>query len=236
MKKFSGYTLAEVMVTLIVISFIAVLTLPSIIVSKAEKTYTKGYQKAYDTLNTITEKYLKEPTGYIVASQFSAAKFIQYFASNTNIKGLYAEAEPTPASTSFAALKFKDTNFTVGAKNPVTTSGDIELSINPTFWIVTEDNIAYSVVLPGNAQCDEKLNINTLTNLSDTMQKSCFAVIVDVNGVFTKPNKLDTLDDVAPLESIPHIKNDRYFIFMANDGITAGNPNHIYAAKVFATK
>ena len=236
MKKISAYTLAEVMVTMVVLAFMAVLTIPSIVSGKIEKTYYKGYAKAYSTIQDVSEMYTRLPDGVYMPTHENIAKFIIYFSQKTNIKGLYAEADPKPKSQTFAALKFKDIKETAGAKNPTTISPEIEIGPTPTFWIVTDDNIAYSAIIPDKANCDEKLNLNTLPTQSDTLSHSCFAFIVDTNGIFSNPNTLETTETIANDDRLPNLKHDRYYIFMGRDGATSGNPNAILSAKVFDSK
>ena len=237
MKKILGFTLTEAVVAMIVFAFLAVLSLPTVLENRTEKMVTKGYQKAFDTLQKTTESYKKETTGFFEPTQQNIAHYVKYFVKNTSVKALYAEAEPNSKSESYSALKFQDIdNVLAGAENPATVSPDILISKEPSFWVVTEDNVAYSIVTDPDAACDEKLNVNTLSNLDDTLKASCFAFVVDTNGLFNKPNSINDLQDLSQEERIPPVKDDRYYIFVAKDGITAGNPNKIFSSRVFASK
>ena len=236
MKRNIAYTLVEVMVTMSVIAFLAVLTVPTILSGKAQKIYYKGYAKAFGTLQDVTDMYLRKSDAVFLPTQENIAEYVKYFAEHTSIKGLYAEANPTASSKTYAALKFKDVEGTAGAKNPSSVSPEIEIGAKPTFWIVTDDNLAYSFVIPDKANCDEKLNLNTLENLSSTIAGSCFVAVIDTNGIFTSPNTLDTTEDIANLDRVPNIKNDRYYVFMGRDGVTSGNPSHLFGAKLFDSK
>ena len=51
MQKRNGFTLAEVLVTLMVIGVVAVLTIPSIINTVTEQQYKTAYKKAFSTIN-----------------------------------------------------------------------------------------------------------------------------------------------------------------------------------------
>lgn len=51
MKKFSGFTLAEVLITLGIIGVVAAMTIPTLMAKIQNRQYATAYRKAYSTLN-----------------------------------------------------------------------------------------------------------------------------------------------------------------------------------------
>ena len=232
MKKNIAFSLAEIVASMFVLGFLAALTIPSIQTSTLNKINYKGYKKAFKSLSTVTDDYLKVSSNYIESSQESAAKFIKYFVENVNVKELYATAYVTKNSDTYSSLAFKDDIY-AGAADPASVSSEIEISSIPKFWMVTDDNLAYSVIIPKGAKCKEVLNINTAKNLTKTLKSSCFAVVIDTNGLLANPNKIEDTEDISQEKYIPDLKNDRYYIFVGSDGIAAGNPKYILSARAF---
>ncbi len=234
-KKIVAFSLAEIMVAMFVLAVLATLTIPSVVTSTSEKVYLSGYKKAFKTVSKISEEYLATSTNYFESTQESAVLFTKFFIENANVKELYADSEPTKNSETYSSLKFKG-KVSAGAKNPTSTSSVIEITSKPEFWFVTEDNLAYSIVIPDDAKCNEVLNINTAKNLSKTLKSSCFAVVVDTNGLLTNPNTIEDMEDISGEEYLPNLKNDRFYIFIGTNGAAAGNPKHILSAKINSGK
>ncbi len=234
-KKIYAFSLAEIMVSMFVLALLATLTIPSVVTSTSEKVYLSGYKKAFKTVSKICEEYLDVPLNYFESTQESAVLFTKFFIENANVKELYADGEPTKKSETYSSLRFKG-KISAGAQNPTTESSIIEITSKPEFWFVTEDNLAYSVVIPDGAKCNEVLNINTAKNLSKTLVSSCFAVVVDTNGLLNNPNSIETMEDISNEEYIPNLKNDRFYIFIGTNGAAAGNPKHILSAKIYSGK
>lgn len=60
MKKYNAFTLAEVLVTLIIIGIIAALTVPSIRKVSEENTYVSSVRKVYETLSVVVKNAVNE--------------------------------------------------------------------------------------------------------------------------------------------------------------------------------
>lgn len=235
MKNYTAFSLAEIMVALFVLGVLASLTIPSMVTGANEKLYTRSYMKAYSTVSNIIANYMGSDEALLSSDDESIVQFTKYFIENTSVRELYAESNPNEKSETYSALKFGK-NVIAGAKDPINVSSRININSKPNFWFVTDDNIAYSVVIPNGAKCSETLNINTAKNLNSALKASCFAVVVDTNGLFKNPNTLDETQDIANEKYIPNLVNDRYYIIIGSDGATKGNPNHILTAKVFNSK
>lgn len=234
-KKANAFSLAEIMVGMFVLAFLATITIPSVVSSTAEKVYLNGYKKAFKTVSTICDEYLQQDTNFIESTQESAVAFSKFFIENANVKELYAEAEPTEKSETYSSLKFKGKTY-AGAKNPTSVSPTVKIASTPQFWFVTEDNLAYSIIIPEDAKCNEVLNINTAKSLSKTLSSSCLAVVVDTNGLLSNPNTIEDMEDISNEQYIPNLTNDRYYIFIGTNGAAAGNPKHILTAKINSGK
>ena len=235
MRKYHAFTVAEITVALILTSFLFAISIPSLISGSAEKIYANGFSKAFKTVSAVTNKYLETPDALILPDETSAVDFVKYFIESAEVKALYAEENPDKNSDTYSNLKFRN-NVLAGAKNPTSVSNEIQIKSTPSFWFVTDDNLAYSVIIPDGANCEEVLNINTAHNLTDTLTASCFAVVVDTNGIFANPNTIEDMQDISNEEYIPNLTKDRYYIFIGDNGVAAGNPKHILSAKVYGGK
>ena len=232
MNKNFGFSLAEVMVTMFVIGALAIISLPTFTGNAAEKKYIEGFNKGFMTISKAADMYFTIPFHYVMPTKDHAEKFSKYLIETLSVKELYADANPDKKSEIYASLQFKG-GLTAGAKDPVSISPPVEISSTSSFWFVTDDNLPYSVILPAKAKCLEVLNINALKTLDKAVEASCFAVIVDTNGLYNNPNTLETLQDYAKEQYIPSLTNDRYYIFIGSNGAAAGNPKHIISAKYY---
>ena len=74
MNKKSGFTLAEVLVTLMIIGVIAAMTIPSLMQNTAQQEYKAGFKKAVSMLNqAVTLNYAldgEDATSFTGADMF----------------------------------------------------------------------------------------------------------------------------------------------------------------------
>jgi len=79
-----GFTLAEILITLSIIGIVAILTIPSVIVSSNQQEYKVGLQKAVDTLNkAITMNVALESTQ--PGDMETPGDLLNYFTSRMSI-------------------------------------------------------------------------------------------------------------------------------------------------------
>ena len=99
-----------------------------------------------------------------------------------------------------------------------------------TDWMITEDGLAYRVIPGEGKDCGTKSDINSA---DESASKACVIVEVDVDGLSTGLNTLQTqtLEENADL---PKLTNDRYYIYIGNDGATAGSKKTSVTGRIAA--
>lgn len=119
-KKTSGFTLAEILVTLMIIGVIAGVTIPSLLQSTRQKEYYTGYKKAFSVASQAFERQVADYNYKTIIArqdtnnQENFVEFSKYFSvskqcfNNNNKecwdeKGekLYANSQPTNDSYAF---------------------------------------------------------------------------------------------------------------------------------------
>ena len=232
MRKIKGFSLVEMACALVVLSFIFMITVPTMVSSTADKIYISGYSKAVKTISAAVNYYLEDPENSIEPTVESAQKFIKFFIEKAYVSGLYEGESPSQTHEPCSNIIFGDGTI-VGSANVSSISNVVNIQSKPSFWITTDDNIAYSIIIPNNAQCGDVLNINTAKNLSETIRYSCFVIITDTNGLFKFPNTIEETEDITDEIQTSNLKNDRYYIFIGSNGAAIGNPKHILSAKLY---
>jgi prepilin-type N-terminal cleavage/methylation domain-containing protein len=169
MKK-SGFTLAEVLITLVIIGVIAAMTVPTLMNNTNSQEFRSALKKAISALNqAVTMQYALEGT---LLSDYSTAESVvqNVFSSRLNVINT-----GTASSTNWGASG---------------NSGDEKCASGKVF--ITADGIAYCVTnytSAGSATsgtCDNAGNNPCATTASKP------SIYIDVNGV-KNPNKLTTL-------------------------------------------
>ena len=83
MNKKSGFTLAEVLVTLMIIGVIAAMTIPSLMQNTAQQEFKAAYKKAISMLNqAVTLNYALDGED---ATVFSGANFVHLLTKRLNV-------------------------------------------------------------------------------------------------------------------------------------------------------
>ncbi len=86
MNKKSGFTLAEVLVTLMIIGVIAAMTIPSLMQSTAQQEYRVAFKKAISMINqAVTLNYALEGRD---ATDYSAENFIHLMTQRLNVMSM----------------------------------------------------------------------------------------------------------------------------------------------------
>ena len=86
MNKKSGFTLAEVLVTLMIIGVIAAMTIPSLMQSTAQQEYRVAFKKAISMINqAVTLNYALEGRD---ATDYSASNFIHLMTQRLNVMSM----------------------------------------------------------------------------------------------------------------------------------------------------
>lgn len=194
-RKIKGFTLAEVLITLVIIGVIAAITVPSLIQSSREKEFHSMLKKNFSVLqNSLQRAQVEEgligdntvvftPSSDSNKHYESAKRLAKYLNtvkickrhSDTNCSNIYY-----PINYSTQRADFLNTN----------NCGGIVLSDGSIYKITQYENCSALVndcIQDKNGICKKDENGNTTNN--DWERSYCAEVIIDVNGV-KKPNKL----------------------------------------------
>ena len=237
MRIKKGFTLAEILIVLMVIGVIAMLTIPSMMKGVNEAQLKAGYKKAY---NTVVNVAAMERVSGGLPSKATASQAADFFAAlKNNLSVKYYVSN---------SVKVNSGDKISSNSNEVTSEGTIENDIdaqltdsgitgdNSSPWIVTEDGIAYTILL-GDAgstkDCGTKAEINAAADAAGARGKSCLVVIADVNGLAKSPNSLekqkhDTAGSTLGVNvatsgsNLFQLVGDQYPIYVGQDGATSG--------------
>ena len=240
-----GFTLAEVMIVLTVIGFIAAVTVPTLQGGVDEAKFKTGYKKAFATVSNIVG-ILKADDSLPQAQGADAISTI-FIALDTNleVRG-YAKGaiQNTKATTSD-----KGTALTWGSNSFGDTEGNtITVSTGPTAstwspWIIAQDNMAYRVFSGAeNDTCYTKAGLEGKTNITQPGHRSysCAVVEVDTNGLDKLPNKLEPQiandnggagNGISGRKMNP-LTGDRYYVYITKNGVAIPNPDKSVAGRI----
>ncbi len=157
-----GFTLAEVLVTLMIIGVVASMTIPGLKKTAEEQSYVTGAQKAYSTLTSAT-KMVKLKNGHIVTWPLKKKESIlNLYKSQMNVTEM-----PNIASTKYAMSYLNNNSYA---------PADI---FNNTSTFYTADGMLWYIV-----SSDEKCSTGKDSSL---FSDACLSILVDINGP-KKPN------------------------------------------------
>ncbi|MBQ8635297.1 prepilin-type N-terminal cleavage/methylation domain-containing protein [bacterium] len=252
MRLKKGFTLAEILIVLMVIGVIATMTIPSMMKGVTESQLKAGYKKAY---NTISNFAAMERTAGSLPSRASANNVLNmYIALNNSlsVKGygfqradageiLQASTQNYPTGLTYSYAAEGGGTGTTGTLGTDTSTRAISTTLidngglpgaTDLAWIITDDNLAYSVVMGGVAgnRCDTKQQIAAYTTEAEAATHSCMIVYVDVNGLSKGPNSFETqgvdgaqlLTNNVANQALDTLVGDQYKIYVGIDGATAG--------------
>ncbi len=236
MRIKKAFTLAEILIVLMVIGVIATMTVPSLMKGVNEAQFKTAYKKAFNAVTNIAA--VEKIAGQLPVnnSALSVGNFFASLNNNLSVKE-YVEPQATNFNNNITASENLQTNTEGGQRvrltgvDPVMTFGpagtgtEVTGTATRTPWIVSEDGLAYAVIPSSNAACANKLTINAQTTAQAAEQQSCVIVVVDVNGLAKGPNKLEsqvTGTGVSQTAKMNQLEGDRFYIFVGSDGVAAG--------------
>lgn len=245
MRIKKGFTLAEILIVLMVIGVIATMTVPSMMKGVNDAQLKTAYKKAFNTIANWSAMEKIAGTLPAIASGAAVADVYKSLDSSLSVKEYATQA--AGAGTIAAASQF-GTSMTLpsGTAGATMTLGNgtsiCTVPANGTgsqCWIVTEDNMAYQVHV-GNSQSPANVKnlLMTKENLADIISISTSYIIVDVNGLGKGPNTLEaqaeqqTPGTVAESKAMNSLVGDQYYIFLASDGATAGNKKFFVTGRI----
>lgn len=245
MRLKKGFTLAEILIVLMVIGVIATLTIPSMMKGVTEAQLKAGYKKAYNTISNFAA--MERVSGALPAraTEDNIAQLYQSLNSSLSVKsfaqqgvnaGSVLQNNGTYSSCITASINGTDTTIgtEVAGENCITLTGNITdgsaggaTAGNSDVWIITEDNLAYTLMLGGatDANCATKQAIGAQANDADASDNSCVVLVVDVNGLSKGPNTFEVQglsEELAATDSLETLTGDQYKIYFGIDGATAG--------------
>ena len=248
MKNFKkAFTLAEILIVLMVIGVIATLTVPSMMKGVQEAQYKASFKKAYNTMSNLYAKLQVEgqqplpgTPGGLAESQ---VKFFISMLENLDVRDVtyfqtsdsFRKAADKNATCS---VKYNDKSFGIqGSKGKA-----LDLTQNSASsdvmhkWITTEDNISYVLITwTGGNDCKRVGEILANgSNHKKMVQDSCLSLLVDVNGIHKTPNIVEPQYNTLGNEDMQPLSGDMYYIYIGSDGLTVGNKLTHAAARIIS--
>ena len=236
MRLKKGFTLAEILIVLMVIGVIATMTIPSMMKGVTESQLKAGYKKAYNTISNFAAMERVAGSLPAKASNLAVSQLAQALNNTLSINAYANQAISAGVALQNGDFKTCMT-LTEGVGTVGTGSTNCAAHVNTAAnyagnstnvgWMVTEDNIAYTVLTGGatSNSCLSKQEIASQASLDAVYTNSCAVVIVDVNGLSKGPNTLESQTLNSFLSSgtaMTTLSGDQYQIFVGVDGATAG--------------
>ena len=258
MRLKKGFTLAEILIVLMVIGVIATMTIPSMMKGVTEAQLKAGYKKAYNTIANFAAMERVAGALPIRGTQENMALMYQSMNSSLSVNqfalfgvnnGTVMQNNADQSGCMTASINTKKT--VIGTSSAVADAGagaegeDVGTDCQPIqsittapvanggeaianhVWIITDDNIAYTLMAGGATGTNAGTKQAISSAASDTAAQglASIVVIVDVNGLSKGPNTLETqglgtaIDTNASLNTIT---GDQFKIYIGSDGATAG--------------
>ena len=242
MQKKKAFALAEILIVLLVVGLISALVVPSLMKGSFDAQIKTRYKKAYNAVyNYIAMEKL---TGSLpVCKNQKETNRLIYGLSNALTVNSFTHQEMSAGIKatrnrhySCAELLFPDgTIHTAGAKIdgqdcissqylPQRCKNDNTKSVGTPVWLISEDKIAYTVLMGTGISCSTKKVIEAQQTLADIIDKSCYVVVVDINGLSEGPNIIEpqTQRLLDSNKSMDILTGDQFQIYIGTDGATAG--------------
>ena len=219
--KKGAFTLAEVLITLVIIGVVASMVIPTLIDHVMKDMYAVGLKKSFSAFNQVlismardnsTDLRLSSLNEFSGSDAVLGSKIAQYFKISKNC-GTGSGCFPDKMGTEFNA----------NSSDAVTSS-----SVTGNHYsFITMDNMAYIVRSTGSG-CTASFNGTSSANITKDLTKICGLVWVDVNGP-KKPNNFGKdiflfyiADGVKPT-LYPAGAQDDSSLRWSNDGVNAIN-------------
>ena len=245
MKIKKAFTLAEILIVLMVIGALATMTIPTLMKGVTEAQYKTAYRKAVNAVINLTT--MENLAGNLPARNTAPENIFKMLVKSFAVKGYYA-ASDTAASQGGINSGIIESVSDMAALTD-TEVNSITTAAATTYWIVSEDNIAYKVSTgTATAACGTKsallsaqgtataaaASTGTVHGDNAAASSPCYIVWVDVNGRTSGPNTSVTGSNfVVSSATIPQVSFDTFPIYIAKDGATAGSPKTTITGRIF---
>ena len=220
MRLKKAFTLAEILIVLMVIGALATLTIPAMMRGVNETQWKTAYKKAYNAVVNLTA--MERIAGQLPTTADSEGVKLVFNSLKTNLS--VKDYATNKASGTYVASDYLTESAAVSNAN----------FRGESMWIITEDNMAYLENKGGT--CKYKADINAAESLSAAINASCVYVVVDVNGLGNGPNTIEVQQSTALNggSEMLTLTGDRYYIFVGKDGAAAGNKTKLVTGRIVA--
>lgn len=189
MKK-SGFTLAEVLITLGIIGIVAAMTLPALMQNYQKNVYVNGYKQAFSMLNTLTLKIMAEDgVDDMRNTSFYINAFNNVDLSNKNTE--FAKSDLDSSSQSYENYMKKELGKYI--KLSVYTCQEKDTFCQPVYLGGNKDSADIQgrrlIKLANGMLMRFSLFESVVLNSKMKPSTRCGWVMIDVNGV-KSPNKV----------------------------------------------
>ena len=205
-KKFIGFTLAEILISLAIVGVIASLTIPALLISYKPKLYAAQLRKIYSQLSTATKEIISEEHADSISLEFGDEN---YENTDTARGFYYTTAGTVDGGPDFLKKYFKNSKVDCGAgKSNSCMASSYKSKNDQEIGAIDEDYFCVQTV-NGQSICtkfDENYEwIDTLGK----PQTGATKIVVDINGL-KKPNvtgedlfvmRIDDEGNVADIDS-----------------------------------
>lgn len=233
MRIKKGFTLAEVLIVLMVIGAIATMTIPSLMKGVTETQWKTAYKKAYNAVINLCA--MERIAGALPSTPDAkgVTKMFESLQANLSIKDYTAADKGDDGAVATTADLMSGITYTDSNGNTVSTGSagdrvDYSTAGTETPWINTDDGLSYKVIAGTGTTCGTKGDIDGAADgATGALGKACVGVIVDVNSVSKGPNTIESQQATALATSgdgstMKTLTGDQYYIFVGTDGATAG--------------
>lgn len=226
MKFKQGFTLAEILIVLMVIGIISTMTVPSLMGGVTQQQYKTAFKKAYSQVANIMAMDKASDTLPTTGGADAQGRVFSSLNGNLSIKS-FCTSTNCPGSASDSTLR-PARNYTVGQPQNSQADGT---------WLNTEDGMSYLVLATGaTTACSKKAEIMKLeANVPTTATTQvCAVVVVDVNGLAKGPNLVEPqqANIIASDVNMDALTGDRFYIFVGTDGATAGSEVYTVGGRI----
>ena len=234
MFKIKAFTLAEILIVIAVIGLIAAVTIPVILRGVIEKQWRSSYQKAY---NTVSNVYMSEHTSGNLPNSNDENSVLTMFKAMNSYMTIKDYAKPSTEEKIISEALYDNSDYynSISFNNDSSDSNSLYVQksvISP--WIITEDNMAYCVVV--GKGCSTKESINSSGNHNNAVQNSCVLVVVDVNGLNNGPNRIEpqilSADQLNETDVVDILTRDSYYIYVGLNGVSSGSKQSTVTGRI----
>ena len=234
MYKKSAFTLAEILIVVVVIGFIAALAIPSLLRGVTEKQWKAYYQKAY---NTISNLYTAERTSGALPYTNTGNAVMTFFQTLNSYLAIKNYAAPSDEASIISESIFDESSFYSSITFDSNSTSDNSLIVQESTvspWLITEDNMAYCIV--AGKGCSTKQDILSSNGHNDAIQHACVIIVVDVNGLSNGPNRVEpqilSQNSLDSSKALDILTGDRFYIYVGNNGVTAGSKKSTVTGRI----